>query len=234
MDDAYHVLASLLRDRATPDPLLFVLQSVLLATDEHARHSADTGALGLLLGHRFRCSRTGVTYEVAERALPLAATDEVDDVPLGEKVREAMRAELAAGGSIVGWYARRPQVGTRVSRIDEEAHRTVFPEAWQAMLALDPDPAVPTGAFFLYSGKAERSYQIPFHELIAERDMPVKGQSKQSVMRWCNYGTPEVIVPAGRAERERLIAPDVEGGEARSPVERMIAQLRGWMEGNAR
>lgn len=233
VDDAYHVLASMLRERQTPDPLLFASQQLLLSADEHARTATGTGALGLVLGRRYRDSRSGLPYEIAERALPLAQeggdlTDGAVDAPL----RDAIRAELASGGEIIGWYCRRGEVGSRVSAIDEEVHRTVFPEVWQTLLVIDPDPAVPVGAFYLYSGKAERSYQVTFHELLAERDMPVKGQRKQSVLRWCNYSTTELVVPAGKSERERLLTPDGESADsARSPVERMILQLREWVDG---
>ena len=146
-------------------------------------------------------------------------------------MREALDAEHRRGaGQTLGWYARRPEIGTRMLPADEQLYADLFPQPWQFALVLAPAAGEgpedrTTGAVFIYSGKAVRSCQVPFHECVEIRSK--RGERKRTVLQWPNYVPSEPVVRASAAEEAALR--EAARGSKPGPFGQMLSRVRQWI-----
>ncbi|HEU4564005.1 MAG TPA: hypothetical protein VFS05_05135, partial [Gemmatimonadaceae bacterium] len=209
-------------------PLLAVLASEIEASRE------GVFPLGLLLGERCQCTRTGVRYAVAHGFTPL------DGAP-AEAMRDfarQLRATLAAHdprvhGEIVGWYGRAGEVGPRMHPQQERIHARLFKGAWMSALLVQPSLLTPIGGLYLYSHKAQRSYQTAFHEILLDAGR----RGRKTALDWFNYVTGgETVPPMGAVEQAALRRQPLGFAEWKEPgaLEQALDQLRAWMSRPAR
>lgn len=223
LGDSYHLLAAVLGDRTTHHPL-FVTQPALREIEEQRLAiSGDLPVAGLLGGTLARSAERGIIYITVTRVVPLPSMEP------GEPGRPAFReavdriaAHLAVcGEEIIGWYRSRARVGRRLLSGDERLMLEHFPEPWQTTLIFSADGG---GSFFRYKLEAERSFAIPFYELM-EESVPVTAD--QSVLPFNGY---ERMARAAYPEISGIALEDALRTESEEELgslgRRLLAQLR--------
>ena len=221
--DSYYLLAAVLGDRLTHHPL-FITQAALREVDEQWQAiEEDAPVFGLLGGVLARSPKPGIIYPTVTRVVPIPWLEQ------GEAGRHAfhdvmVRADThlaACGEEILGWYRSRPHVGRRLLPGDERFMLEHFPEHWQATLVFSPDGH---GSFFRYKAEAERSFGIPFYELM-EEEMPVAVE--HSAVPFSGYEpAPRAVYPeTGAVALEEALR--IESEEELGPLgRRFLKQLR--------
>jgi hypothetical protein len=222
-----HLLVGLVR----PDQRrfwLFAAQQALAAVQDDA---AERGAqaCGLLAGALYECPTTGVEYQVigAARALADAGVLHPAATELRHaRLREAREALDADGQTVLGWYAWRPRLETRLEAADEALFASGFERSYHVGLALSPQE----GGIFAYERKLGRSFSIPFRELLPPDGSP-SDEPPLSVVGWDNYVS---AVPVRRLQpAERGAKRTLSGAlpERRGVVAGAVAALRGLVGG---
>jgi hypothetical protein len=229
LDDSYHLLAATLQDWEN-NYLAFLPQRLVSGLSERARADGGVEQFGLVMGRLFRCPNTGVRFTLAESAQPIGrAPDDLDrESPAGLLWLRQAVADAAASSPLemLGWYAARPEIGTRLSESDEVLHAQCFREPWHTALVSGPAGEFGSGALYRLSGKGERSFQSPFYELI-EGDLRKTQANKRTLIDWINYVTDEPLLLRGPTPREQGII-ESGGGGFRPSVKRMLEQIGLW------
>jgi hypothetical protein len=169
LGDSYYLLAAILGDTRAYFPL-FVTQ-LALQDIEDQRLVANEGVpvVGLLGGTLARSPERGILFPTITRLVPIRS------IEAGEAGRKAFEQALhrarthlkTVGEVVIGWYRARPHVGRRLLSGDERLMNELFGEPWQTTLVFSPDGH---GSFFRYKREAERSFAVPFYELMEEGD----------------------------------------------------------------
>lgn len=184
LGDSYYLLAAILGDTRAHYPLFITQPALREIEEQRLAIEDDMPAVGLLGGVRARTPERGIEFATISRVVP------IDDLEAGEAGRQKFRAALArarvhlatCGEEVIGWYRSRAHVGRRLLAGDERLMLEMFSEPWQTTLVISPDGH---GSFFRFKREAERSFAVPFYELIDE-DEAVTIDS--SVLPFIGYG----------------------------------------------
>jgi hypothetical protein len=171
LGDSYYLLAAILGDHAAHYPLFLTQPALREIEDQRLATGEDAPVVGLLGGVMARSAERGMLFATISRLVPITQLEP------GEAGRQAFRMALArarthlatCGEEVVGWYRSRAHVGRRLPPGDERLLLEMFSEPWQTTLVFSPDGH---GSFFRYKREAERSFAVPFYELIDD-DEPV-------------------------------------------------------------
>ncbi len=221
--DSYYLLAAVLGDRMTHHPL-FITQPALREVDEQCQAIEDDGPVfGLLGGVLARTSKPGIIYPTVTRVVPIPWLEQ------GEAGRNVFRDVMtradthlaACGEEVLGWYRSRPHVGRRLLPGDERFMLEHFAEPWQTTLIFSLDGH---GSFFRYKPEAERSFGIPFYELMEEE---MRVAVEHSAVPFSGYeSAPRAAYPeTGAVALEEALR--IESEEELGPLgRRFLKQLR--------
>ena len=198
LGDSYFLLAAVLGDQRGHYPLFITQPALLEIDDQRMAIGEDAPVVGLLGGTLARSPERGFLYPTITRVVPFP------DLESGEAGRQAFREGVhrarghlhACGEQVVGWYRSRAHVGRRLLAGDERLMLEHFQDPWQTTLVISPEGHA---AFFRYKREAERSFMVPFYELMDD-ESPVDVEA--SMLPFVGY-----------APTERAAYPDV------SPVE---------------
>jgi hypothetical protein len=171
LGDSYYLLAAILGDTRMHYPLFLTQPALREIEDQRPGIEEDWPVVGLLGGTILRSAERGILFVTVSRVVP------IPNLPAGEEGRRAFRVALArarvhlatCGEEVIGWYRSRAHVGRRLLPGDERLMLELFNEPWQTTLVISPDGY---GSFFRHKREAERSFAVPFYELIDE-DEPV-------------------------------------------------------------
>jgi hypothetical protein len=235
LGDSYFLLAAVLGDQRAHFPL-FITQTALLEIEEQ-RLAIDDQApvIGLLGGVLARSPERGFLYPTATRIVPLATLEpgEAGRQVFHEALHRARKHLATCGEQVVGWYRSRAQVGRRLLPGDERLMLEHFAEPWHTTLIISPEGH---GAFFRYKREAERSFTVPFYELMDEE---TPASVEHSVMAFVGYAPTHRAAYPDAAPVELEDALRLESEEDLGPLgRRFLRQLRrallGDMEGTRR
>lgn len=205
--------------RVTPAHDLYIAQEPLREIQDQVAFAREEEVAGILVGRVDTSPEAGRPYAVAtgvrkaDRALPEEA--EVDEAL--RLLEPLCRAAAEEGEKVVGWYHGHSLLGAFLSERDAGVHLRRFPEPWQFAVVGVGDSEQPVGGVF---GRTEwgallRGVRLPFHELLEEASLLEDGR-KATWLRWHNYRTEEVVVPA---EKAGLAAPRPRSDAPRRAVE---------------
>ena len=169
LGDSYYLLAAILGDASTFYPL-FVTQPALREIEEQRFAINDEApTVGLLGGTMTRSPERGILFPTISRLVPIPRLEpgEAGRLSFDQALARARVHLSTCGEAVVGWYRSRPHVGRRLLAGDERLMLELFNEPWQTTLVFSPDGH---GSFFRYKREAERSFAVPFYELMDEGD----------------------------------------------------------------
>jgi hypothetical protein len=229
--DSYYLLAAVLGDRRTHYPLFITQPALLEIEDQRLAIGDELPVVGFLGGVLARTPERGLIYPTVTRVVPIQTLEP------GESGRKAFRQALArarthlatCGEEVVGWYRSRDRVGRRLTSGDERLMLEHFFEPWQTTLLISPDEH---GGFFRYKREAERSFTVPFYEMLDEDAVPAV---ESSVLPFSGYAPTSRAAYPDTAPVELEHALRMESEEELGPLgRRFLRQLRGIIGGQAR
>ena len=223
--DSYYVLAGVLRNgRGTPP--LHLTQSAILVLEAHLRESASSLPFGLLTGGLFVCPKTKLEYLLIDEAVraPTELTADDPGAQLAEALHSLTLQATQRGKLTIGWYIGGMGAELQLDREAVGVHRELFREPWQVVLLHDRDASVETGALMRFEALTERSYAVPFFELLPEKSARGKETERRTAIRWANYRAAEEVVPLEEAARQIGEA----GPAPAAPPSR--ARLKDWLQ----
>ncbi|HSJ65671.1 MAG TPA: hypothetical protein VK922_17395 [Gemmatimonadaceae bacterium] len=230
LGDSYFLLAAVLGDQRTHYPLFITQQALMEVEEQRLAIEDEYPVVGLLGGVLARSPERGFLYPTITRVVPIRR------VEAGEEGRQAFRGALhrarvhlaTCGEEVVGWYRSRAAVGRRMIAGDERHMLEHFPKPWQTTLIISPDCH---GAFFRYKLEAERSFMVPFYELVDE-ETPVAVDA--SVLPFLGYSARDRAAYPETAPIELEDALRIESEEELGPLgRRFLRQLRRALLGDA-
>lgn len=169
LGDSYYLLAAILGDARSYYPLFVTQPALREIDDQRLSIEEDAAVVGLLGGTLLRSPEREILFPTVSRLVPIPRLEPGEaGRRIFEQALARARAHLASVGEIVvGWYRSRPHVGRRLLPGDERLMLELFNQPWQTTLVISPDAH---GSFFRYKREAERSFAVPFYELMDEGD----------------------------------------------------------------
>ena len=167
LGDSYFLLAAILGETTAHYPLFLTQPALREIEDQRLEIEEDAPVVGLLGGVMAHSVERGILFATVSRVVPIQRLEP------GEAGRQAFRTALArarvhlatCGEEVIGWYRSRTHVGRRLMAGDERLMLELFNAPWQTTLVISPDGH---GSFFRYKPEAERSFAVPFYEVIDE------------------------------------------------------------------
>lgn len=183
VNDAYYLLAAVLGNRTAHYPL-FVTQHALREIEDIRAGLGEEPVVGLLTGRRATSPERQFDFVIVTRC---ALIGPLEPGAAGRQAFQearvaAERHVTAVGEDVLGWFRSRATVGRRLVAGDERVTIHEFPDPWQTVLLFSADGA---GGFFRYKAEAERSFAIPFYELLDEE--VAAGAEHRSVLPFTGF-----------------------------------------------
>ena len=198
--DSHYIVASLqVADGGRRQ--IFVEQHVLARLQFVVRGAHGHRVAGLLLGHVFECSVTGIEYMVIDQLAEKGGGTSGDhgvlteDADLAASIGKALRSLTGRNQpQLLGWYRVAAGVDAKPSPTDATLHASYFAEPWQTLLVLAAGThSGAGGAFFLRDGKNSRWFYAPFYELATEA--PAPNHPTVTYVSWPQYMTADEVTP---------------------------------------
>lgn len=176
---------------------------------------------GLLAGSLCVCPQTKLEYllidEITASRDALTAADPAGE--LADALRSLASSTVRHGKLALGWY-----IGGlgEVLQLDLElasVHREVFPDAWQVALLRDARAGAAAGALVRLEPLTNRSYQIPFFELLPDAAGRSGSEAPHTAIRWTTYTATEPVLQLSasngfEAKPSEAAATRADGGRA--------------------
>jgi hypothetical protein len=202
--DSYYVMARILSD-STGLPDLRVTQPALLELQRQINEARMTLPYGLLAGQRCLAPGTGVEYLLVDDITP--ARRELTESDLRSQLKSELRSLSSSAGRrgklAFGWYVSGLGEELQLDGEDLSLHREMFPDPWQVVLLHDNSSGLERGAFVRYSSMTNRSYALPFFEVLADAVPDV--DEARTALQWTNYRSLEPVTPLDKNDIARLI-----------------------------
>lgn len=208
--DSYYVLAGILRDAASIPPL-HLTQSAVLELEAQLENDPSPVPFGLLAGALCVSPQTKLNYlvvdEIAASRSQLTAANPTGQ--LADELRLLASSAVQHGKLVLGWYIG--EVGDEL-QLDLElasVHRAVFTDAWQVALLRAARIGGTGGALVRLEAVTNRSYQIPFFELLPDSPRSSKSELPRTAIRWPNYAAAEPVLPLNSSHDVNAVATQV-------------------------
>ncbi len=205
--DAYFRLAGMLRTSHDLPPLC-ITQTALRTVDARLREGDVPLSFGLLVGDRCVDSRTKSEYLLIDEVVsahiePFARSRTAS---LMHELRALSAMARHRGRLAIGWFVEEADVLDRMAPADVELHRAMFPAPWQVMLVRDLAGGRDHGGFIRIELSDQRPYAIPFFEVLSDTVL-TRHRDLETVVRWRNYKTRDLVVLASDTDAERVASP---------------------------
>ena len=162
---------------------------------------------GLLGGQLCVSPETDEEYLLMDEVI--AARTELTESNLRDQLQHELKSLAAAaqrrGKLALGWYVSGVGEDLQLDGEDLSLHQEIFPNPWQVVLLHDNSSGTERGAFVRYTSMTDRSYAIPFFELLADSTADELTEPR-TALQWVNYRPQEPVSPLDEIEIARLRA----------------------------
>jgi hypothetical protein len=161
------------------------------------RENPTSLPFGLLAGDLCLCPKTKLQYLLLDDVARSRAELTTDDprAQLAAELRSLGSHAAERGKLALGWYIGGMGAELELDPEADSLHRELFPESWQVVLLHDIAEGIERGAFLRIEPMMDRTYPIPFFELLSEEGGRSKSTQRRTVLRWVNYRAAEPLLP---------------------------------------